>query len=180
MSLKTLCSSFSRGVRRLLCGCPIPALLTGAGVLMVAGAIVRFVSGSPYARGMMAVFGAIIPPPPLMSLFWMLWYGLLGATFVATLCRTKRVSPSACADIYRGGMLFLVMIFLGFLWYPLFFAAGHIWLATVLLLAVLALCILTAVCYVRLCRMAGIVLFCHATWLVWLTVVSVRILFGIF
>ena len=177
MSLKTVRSGVERRVRRLVFHCPVSALLTGAGVLMAAGAIVRFVSGSPYSHGMMVQLGHILPSTPMMSLLWMIWYGLLGASFAATLVLARKLSPVGCAEIYRGGMLFLTMIFLGYVWYPLFFAAGHIWLATLVLLGVLALCILTAICYIRLCRMAGIVLFCHAAWLVWLCVVSVRILF---
>lgn len=176
MSLKTWRSSVARGIRRLACGCSISALITGAGVLMAAGAIVRFVSGSPYLYGMTARFGSLIPSPPLMSLFWMIWYGILGATFAGVMCGPRRDLHTQ-AERYRGGMLFLAMIFLGFLWYPLFFAAGHIWLATVVLLAVLALCILTALCYIRIFRAAGVTLFCHAVWLAWLSVVSARIFF---
>ena len=176
MSLKTLRASVARSVRRLLCGFSASALVTGAGVLMAAGAIVRLVSGSPYSYGMTVRLGSLIPSPPMMSLLWMVWYGILGATFAGVMCGPRRDLYTQ-AERYRGGMLFLAMIFLGFLWYPLFFAAGHIWLATVVLLAVLALCILTALCYIRPFRAAGIVLLCHAAWLAWLSVVSVTMLF---
>lgn len=177
MNIKTLWSGVGRGWRRLTAACPTSALLLGAGTLMVAGAVVRLVSGSPFSRGVMAEYGERIPPVFLMGLLWMLWYGVLGATLSGVLCGRQR---DVCSQIarYRGGMLFLGMIFLGFLWYPLFFIAGQTVLALLVHLAVLVLCVLTALCYMRYFRTAAVVLFCHAAYLLWLAVVSVAVLVG--
>jgi tryptophan-rich sensory protein len=153
-------------------------LSLGAGVLMLAGAVVRIVSGSPYTGGLLLRFAHRMPPVWLMSLGWLVWYGLLGAAFVGTLCRAARSSPAARAEIYRGGMLFLCMIFLGFLWYPLFFAAGAVLLSAVLLIAILALCLACAIAYLSVCRPAAIILFCHAAWLLWLAVIHIAVLFS--
>ena len=176
MSIQTWWASLWRRCRRALAACPIPAMLTGAGVLMGAGLCVRTVSGSPYARGMMLHFGDVIPPVLLMGLLWMVWYGVLGATLAATLCCTRRGAHAQLAAC-RGSMLLLCMIFLGFFWYPLFFAAEQLLLALLLHLIVLALCVLSALCYFRYFRAAAIVLFCHAVWLAWLAVVSIRVVF---
>ena len=177
MRIQTWWSGVCRRVRRLTADMPVPAMLVGSGALMLAGAVVRVVSGSPYAHGIMVRFGALMPPAFWMSLGWLLWYGILGAVFVGTLCRAGRVSPSARADIYAGGMLFLTMIFLGFLWYPLFFSAGVLLLSAILMLIITALCIACGCLYIKCCRPAATVLFCHAAWLVWLCVVNIRILF---
>ena len=156
---------------------PWSLLLTGSGVLVLLASLVRAVCQSPYAHGVMLQGGSPIPSPPLMSLAWTVWYALLGATFVATLLSVARLSAAFRADVYRGGMLFLCMILLGFFWYPLFFVAGRQGIALIVLLAVLALCLLSALCYVRILRLAAAVLLCHALWLAWLVTVSVRVLF---
>ena len=178
MGIASWWSALGRSVRRSCAACHTSLLSLGAGALMLAGAVVRFVSGSPYKSGLMVRFRHLMPPVWLMSLGWLVWYGLLGAAFVGTLCRAIRSSPAARAELYRGGMLFLGMIFLGFLWYPLFFAAGAVLLSAILMLAILALCIACAIAYLPVCRPAAVILFCHTAWLGWLAVVNIAVLFS--
>lgn len=172
--------SFRSGVRRLgtqlLCGCPWPLALTGAGVLALGGIAVRSVCGSPYRFGVMLHFADVLPSVPLMTALWTVWYALLGATFCIALLGGRQ-DACARAEKYRGGMLFLAMIFLGFLWYPLFFSAGRTVLCALLLGGVLALCILTALCWLRVCRTCGVVMLVHAVYLGWLLALSVALLF---
>ncbi len=176
MNVKMGWAKVTRWMRRLVAGCPVPMLLCSAGVLMLAGVLVRGASGSPYQQGMMIQFGDVIPPVWLMTVLWMLWYFVLGALF-AMVTFGGRKDFRTQADKYRGGMLFLSMLFLGFLWYPLFFSAGRTFLAALLLLAVLVLCILTALCYIRVFRVAGIVLLLHAAFLFWLLILNIIIAF---
>lgn len=175
MNLKARWAGLCRQGRRCLARCPVPAMLTGAAVLMAAGTAVRLASGSPFARGMMLQFGNVIPPVWLMSVCWLLWYGVLGAVFAAVMCG-GRCDLYTQAARYRGGMLFVCMIFLGFLWYPLFFIAGHVLPALLVHLSVLALCVLTALCYWQYFRVAAIVLFAHAGYLLWLAAVNVAVM----
>lgn len=153
-------------------------LLIGASLCVLAGACVRLLSGSPYGYGMMVQFGALLPPVWLMSLGWTLWYAVLGATFAATLWHAARRSCAVRAEVYRAGMLFLSMVFVGLWWYPVFFVACDAFLALLISLAVLALCVLTAIAYWRVARPAAAVLIAHAVWLAWLAGVGARIAFG--
>lgn len=176
MNVRDLGRSLHRTVRLWLGGCPTPLALCGAGALMLCGGAVRFVSGSPYRFGIMAHFGHMIPPVWLMALLWTVWYGVLGATLCVALLGGGRDACSR-AEKYRGGMLFIGMVFLGFLWYPLFFSAGHVALAAVLLLVVLVLCILTGLCWLRAARAAGVVMLLHAAFLAWLLILNVALVF---
>ncbi len=157
--------------------CSTAVLLIGASAFVLAGACVRLMCGSPYGYGMMVQFGGILPPVWLMSLGWTLWYALLGATFAATLWHAARCSCAVRAEVYRAGMLFLSMIFVGLWWYPVFFVACNVLLAMLITLAVLALCVLSAIAYWHSVRAASAVLIAHAVWLAWLAGVNVRIVF---
>lgn len=152
-------------------------LLIGASAFVLAGGCVRLLSGSPYGYGMMVQFGELLPPVWLMSIGWTAWYALLGATFAATLWHAARRSCAVRAEVYRAGMLFLSMIFVGLWWYPVFFVACNVLLAMLITLAVLSLCVLTAIAYWRTARLASAVLIAHAAWLAWLAGVGVRIVF---
>ena len=157
--------------------CSAAILLIGASVCVLPGAFVRLFSGSPYGYGMMVSFGHLVPPVWLMSLGWTVWYALLGATFAASLWYAARRSCVVRAEVYRAGMLFLSMILIGLWWYPCFFVACDVLLATLIVLIVLTLCVLCAIAFWHTLRTASAVLIAHAVWLAWLAGVSVRILF---
>lgn len=174
--MKKMISNIKRRLRCALAGRSAAAMLIGAGVLMLTGSIVRGACGSPYHSGMMLRFATLLPPVWLMGLCWMMWYALLGAALFGVL---SDVRTDACTEAvkYRGGMSFLCMLFLGFLWYPVFFCAGRIFLSVLICLSVLALCVLTALCYRKLFPAAALVLFLHALFLVWLLILNVGVLF---
>ena len=167
-----------REVRALLSACPVAVLIAGAGVCMLAGACVRGVCGSPYQNGMMLQFGHLMPPVWLMTLLWMLFYALLGAAFARVMCDRR---CDALTDVikYRGGMTYLAMLFLGYLWYPTFFCAGRIFVAALIVLGVLFLCLVTALIYWRTFRVTAILLFGHAAFLLWLLLINLGAALGI-
>ncbi len=174
--MKKIISNIKRRIRCALAGRSVAAMLVGAGALMLTGTIVRGVSGSPYQNGMMLRFASLFPPVWLMGLCWMVWYALLGAALFGVLTDARR---DACtlAVKYRGGMSFLCMLFLGFLWYPVFFCTGRIFLSVLICMAVLALCAVTAWCYRAAFRMASAVLTLHVLFLLWLLILNVSALF---
>lgn len=170
-SMNHLWKKLTDRIRRWRAGCNLGALLIGGGATMLAGVLVRAVCGSPYRHGVMVQFDAYIPPVWLMTLLWMLWYFVLGATFVGTLW-TARCNQATRADVYWGGMLFLSMLFFGFVWYPLFFVAARFFLAWLVVLVVLALCLLTALRYWKVSRLASGILLVHAVFLFYLWIVN--------
>ncbi len=158
-------------IRLWRAGCNLGAMLIGGGATMLAGVIVRAVCGSPYRHGVMVQFDAYIPPVWLMTLLWMLWYFILGAT-LAYVLSSSRCDRASRAEVYRGGMLFLSMLFLGFVWYPLFFVAARFFLAWLIVFAVLALCVLSAWGYWRVSRLVSVILLSHAVFLFYLWIVN--------
>ena len=174
--MKKTISCVKRRIRRALAGCSTTAMLIGAGSLTLAGSIVRGVSGSPYQNGMMLRFGSLFPPIWLMSLMWMLWYALLGAALFFVLSDGRK---DACTEAikYRGGMSFLCMLFLGFLWYPVFFSTGRIFLSVLICASVLVLCVVTAWCYRTAFRLTAVLLIIHALFLLGLLILNIAALF---
>lgn len=154
------------------------ALVVGC-VFLLAGKIVRWICGSPWGSLAALRLGDTLPSFFWMSFLWSIWYFVLGATFGAVMF------DESCAGVirlrtvekYRGGMYFVAMILLGFLWYPLFFVLAHFYLATLICLVVTLLAILTAICYLRFSRLAGGVLLLHAIFLVALSLWSLWIVF---
>ena len=143
---------------------------------MLIGVIVRGVCGSPYQSGMMFAFDRLMPPVWAMTLLWMLWYALLGAAW-ARVMFDRRCDPGTQAVKYRGGMTFLAMLFLGYLWYPVFFCAARPFLGALIVLGVLALCILTALCYIKLFRGVAVILLLHAVFLIWMLILNFAVVF---
>ena len=176
LNIKRFWARLGREMRASLGGCPVVALGVGAGVCMLAGAILRGVCGSPYQSTMMLRFGHRLPPVWLMTLLWMLSYALLGAAFARVMCDRRCGVPVEIVK-YRGGMTYLAMLFLGFLWYPTFFCAGRVFAAALIVLGVLALCILTALLYFRTFRITAMLLFGHAAFLVWLLLINLGVVF---
>lgn len=176
MNMKKRWAAWCRRVRCSLADCSAVALLIGAGMLMLIGVIVRGVCGSPYQSGMMLAFGHILPPVWAMTLLWMLWYALLGAAW-ARVMFDRRCDPGTQAVKYRGGMTFLAMLFLGYLWYPVFFCAARPFLGALIVLGVLALCVLTALCYIKLFRGVAVILLLHAVFLIWMLILNFAVVF---
>ena len=166
-----------REARAALGGCSVVALCVGAGVCMLAGALLRGMCGSPYQSAMMLRFGHRLPPVWLMTLLWMLSYALLGAAFARVMCDRRCGVPVEIVK-YRGGMTYLAMLMLGFLWYPTFFCAGRVFAAALIVLGVLALCLLTALLYLRVFRITAMLLFWHAVFLMWLLLVNLGAAFA--
>ncbi len=176
MNMKKQWEAWCRRIRCAMNECSAVALLIGAGALMLCGVIVRGVCGSPYQSGMMMHFGRVIPPVWLMTLLWMTWYALLGAAF-ARVMFDRRCDGYTETVKYRGGMAYLAMLFLGFLWYPIFFCAARPFLGALIVLGVLILCILTALRYIKLFRGVAFLLLCHAVFLVWMLILNLAMVF---
>jgi tryptophan-rich sensory protein len=176
MKMKRLMERWARGVRCAMAGRPVAVPLIGGGVLLLAATLVRGVCGSPYENGILLHCKDLLPPVWLMTLLWMVWYVLLGGAF-ALVMSDRRCDPYTVSQRLGGGMTYLGMLMLGFLWYPTFFCAGRVFAAALVVLGVLALCVFTALLYWRAYRPAALLLFAHALFLLWMLVLSVAVVF---
>jgi len=171
--------SFGRWARRARCalaGRSLGLPLVGGGVLLLIATLVRGVCGSPYENGILLHCKELLPPVWLMTLLWMVWYVLLGGAF-ALVMSDRRCDPYTVSQRLGGGMTYLGMLMMGFLWYPTFFCAGRVFAASLIVLGVLALCVFTALLYWRAYRPAALLLFAHALFLLWMLVLSVAVMF---
>ena len=150
------------------------ALVFGA-LLALCGMGVRLWYGAPYAGLTQMGIREIIPPVWLMSLLWTLWYFALGALVGAILCAFGK----NCINAWRGACFFLLMICIGFLWYPLFFVKHSLVLSLLVLVAVLVLCCISALYWQTLSLAAGAVLWLHALWLIYMFILQLVCLFGV-
>lgn len=150
------------------------ALICGA-VLSLCAAGVRFWWGSPHASITQMGIREVLPPVWLLSLLWLLWYFVLGATLGGVLYTYGK----NCIDAWRGACFFLLMIGVGFLWYPLFFVRQSFLLSLIVLLAVIELAVVAALQWQSLSVLAGAVLWLHVLWLFYMTILQLICLFGV-
>jgi tryptophan-rich sensory protein len=171
-----------RTMRRLRCamaGRSLALPLIGGGVLLLVATLIRGVCGDPYQSGLLLLCGEIIPPVWVMTLCWMGWYVVLGGVFV-WVTFDGQCDPPTVSRRYRGGMAYLAMLMLGFLWYPTFFCAGRVFTSALIVLGVLALCVVAGLIYWRsyTYRLAGVILFVHALFLLWMLLINLGVALG--
>ena len=150
------------------------ALIVG-GVVALCGVGVRIWCGSPYPGMMQMGVRALVPPVWLMSLLWTLWYFVLGAALGALL----RCFGQSCIGAWRGAFFFLLMLFAGFLWYPLFFIRQNLLCSLLSLLVTLACALMCALQWQRVAAAAGILMYLHVAWLTYLLILQLICLFGV-
>lgn len=160
---------------------PKAAMLSCGIVLLLGGKMVRSVCGSPWGTRAVLLLGDCLPSVFWMTLLWGTWYFLLGAAFGLVM-----FSEACCGVIsfstvskYRGGMFFVSMILLGFLWYPLFFVAARFALCALLCLVLTCLAVLTGWQYWHVSKLAGVLLFVHALFLVWCSAYSIYLVLSL-
>ena len=143
--------------------------------LALCGMAVRLWWGSPNAGIVQMGIRELIPPVWLMSLLWMLWYFILGAVLGAILCTYGH----NCIGAWRGACFFLLMIGVGFLWYPLFFVKQNLVLSLLVIVLTAILCTVCALHWQCLSLGAGAVLWLHLLWLLYMLILQLVCLFGV-
>jgi tryptophan-rich sensory protein len=146
-----------------------------AAVSLLLALVVRLLVGPPYRVITYCNLRGVLPPVWLLFFLWVGWYILLGGAFGVVLgCRS---SPDE-ASKYKGGMLFVLMMALGYVWYPLFFGAAALFFALLVAEAVLVLAVLSALCFMRVKRSAALVMFLFAFFMVYMVVLNILCLFA--
>lgn len=151
-------------------------MLTFAGISLFIALVVRLLSGNPRSSIVLGNLTGVVPPLFLMTLLWMIWHILLGAAFGSVMGR--RVCRDE-AGKYKGGMLFILMMALIYIWYPLFFGALALFSALLVCEAVLALSFIIAVLFIRVRRWAGFVMLAFAVWMLYMTSINIVALFAL-
>lgn len=117
----------------------------------------------------------LLPPVWLMGLLWTVWYFVLGAVLGAVLC----AYGGGCISAWRGAFFFLLMLFVGYLWYPLFFVRQNQLLAMLVILAVLLCSAFCALQWQGLSLAAGVVMWGQVLWLIYMLILQLGCLFNV-
>ena len=167
-------------VRRACCRrIDLRAALICGFVLLLASGMVRSICGGPWGTRGALQLGERLPSVAGMTLFWSVWYFVLGMLFGAVMFdeRFCGVVDFRAVAKYRGAAYFVCMVVLSFLWYPLFFLAARFALCALLSAVLTILAIAAAINYAKVCRTAGIVLLIYAAVLLMATICGVWLLF---
>lgn len=154
-------------------------MLVCGGALLFAGELVRGICGSPRRCVALIPLWDRLPPMWLLALLWRLWYFLLGALFGAELSAQRAfgvICLRATERAFAGG-LFVAMVLLGFLWYPLFFVASRFFLCALLAALIVLFCARCAWKYLRCNALLSVVLWLHCAFLCWMLVLNLIVIF---
>lgn len=144
-------------------------------ISLIIAFIVRAATGSPYRVISYCSLQNIIPPVWLMVLAWIFWYLTLGCVIGSVLgCCSCRDDVAR----YKGGMLFVLMMAIGYVWYPLFFGAATLFFAQLAAEAVLTLSVLCALLFIRVKKWAAWAMLCFSAWMVYMVILNVMCVFA--
>ena len=149
-------------------------LLLGS-LLALGGIIVRFLVGSPHLTILALEISHLLPPVWMLCLFWTIAFFTVGcaAGFVLG------YKGGGCeVDKYKGGMIFVLLAVLELCWYPTFFGAGLIFLSVLESILILCLSVCVTVCFARVSKFAGMLLFLHDVWLIYMLILNFAVFFS--
>jgi tryptophan-rich sensory protein len=130
-------------------------------VVLALGSLSGYLSNSGYGNPWFDALRkpSFIPPGWVFGAAWTTLYTLLGAALAMVLA----APPSR--DRARGLAFFLVQIILNYVWSPVFFRAGMIDWAFLIVLAMIVLASANAFFFFRVNRVAGLLLLPYLAWL---------------
>ena len=152
-----------------------PVLLLFSGLLvLVIGWMVRFGIGAPHRMLLELGVGEIVPPVWLLSLLWSAELLVIGCAAGFVLGYRER----ACrGEKYKGCMLFILLVLLEMLWYPVFFALGLVFLSVLISILILCLSVAVTACFYRVSKFAGMLLLLHSVWIAYMLILNFFVLF---
>lgn len=164
-------SFIQKKMRQLGAETSVAAILICGGVNALVGVLIRLLVGSPYATVYLWRIESFIPPVWFMTLCFTIAFFAVGAVFGGVLFRRR----GSDADRYRGGMLYLLLLFAEYLWYPLFFGAGQAFLSLLLIAVILFLCVMIILNWWHFCRVSSVLTILHGLWCLYLFILMLMV-----
>ncbi len=146
----------------------------GGVLLLVAGIMVRAFVGSPYPTMLLLEISDLVPPVWIMTLLWSLSFFSIGAA--AGFVLGYRVGGNE-GEKYKGCMFFVLLAVLELCWYPVLFGANLVFLSILVSIVILCLAVAVTVCFYRVSKLAGMILFFHDIWLIYLLILNFAVFF---
>ncbi len=145
------------------------------GTMMALGGIfVRIFAGSP-AKGLHALgIQEMVPPIWAMSLLWTLSFFTVGCAAGFVLAYRR---PHSKEEKYKGCMLFLLLAFFEFLWYPTFFGSMLLFFSVLESLLILCLAVAVTFSFSKTSKFAGCICFFHIIWILYMVILNFSVFF---
>ncbi len=138
--------------------------LIGGGIATVAAIFVRILTENPrVVLHRLAAYDRL-PPLWLLSILWLGWFFLLGATTAILLCASRRDCRRE-ALLWRGSTFLVLTVVISLIWYTLLFGKFSLLISWLCLPVAIAAALLCALSWWRTAGWAGVLLVGFALWL---------------
>lgn len=141
-------------------------------LLVLAGGVLVSIFGGD--RRLYAVINKspLAPPSFVFPIVWTVLYLLIGGAAGAVFGYERK-----CGEVekYKGLFLFLLMLMLNYLWYPLFFGAGMFLIAFIDILLMIALTIIIRKLFGRILCSAKLVMTIYLIWLIYAAILNLSV-----
>ena len=139
--------------------------------IVITGSIIGVLSGSGDANGWYQTLQkpSFQPPPIAFPIAWTILYALMGVALAMILA----LPPSPRRRL--GLILFFVQLALNFAWSPIFFGGHDIGLAKIVIFLMAAIAAAAAGQFLRLRRVAGLLLIPYLAWLIFAAMLNTAI-----
>ena len=152
-----------------------PILMIAVGfVLVISAILVRAFVGSPYQTMLALGISDLVPPVWLMTFLWSVSFFVIGSA--AGFVLGYRVG-GCDGERYKGCMLFVLLAILELCWYPTLFGANLVFLSVLESILILCLSVAITNSFYRISKFAGMLLFFHDIWLVYMLILNFSVLF---
>ena len=120
-----------------------------------------------------------LPPLWLFNLFSLAWSLLIGFAAGITVCEilSGRAHGQREILVYQGGLLFVAMIILANVWYPIFFSCGRLIVSLLLSVVTVALASVCALIWSRVSVTSGVIIGAYALWLTYVLFLNLSVIF---
>ncbi|MEO7278235.1 MAG: TspO/MBR family protein [Sphingomicrobium sp.] len=136
--------------------------------IVLAGSAIGILSGSGNANGWYQTLHkpAFQPPPIAFPVAWTILYALMGVALAMIL--NEPPSPRRKTAL----ILFFIQLALNFAWSPIFFGLHDIRLAQIVIFAMAAIAAAAAGQFLRINRVAGLLLIPYLAWLIFAAILN--------
>ena len=121
----------------------------------------------------------VLPPLWLFNFFSLAWSLFIG--FAAGIVACEVISGRAHGRreilVYQGGLLFVAVIILSNVWYPVFFSCGRPVVACLIALVTAVPSSLCAIIWARVSAVSGVILGAYSLWLTYVLFLNLSIIF---
>jgi len=143
---------------------------------MVIVLLVRLLSHNPYDMIHKLNCTDILPPMWLFNFLSLIWGWLVGYAAGLIICRMHcNLDVYNVLASYRGGLFYVALLFLGLIWYPLFFSGENLLVSLVISLLMVLCSIICFYFWKKVDTGSALIVLTYTFWLTYIMVINVSI-----